>query len=677
MQNNLLMLLPILVPLFSAVLVLATIKKSQIFAKSISVLTVISSLAVIVYLFSGFFSGQEIGFVFESSFLLVLKLDGFRALHLMLSCILWLVAIVFYFEYSKKTKDRHMGAFLSLMLVTFSAVIGIFMSDNLFTLFIFFEVMSFSSYGWVLIGKRKEAKDAANKYLAVSLIGGMIILMGLVVLRDLTTDLSFTNLYEFSTEVGIFSQGFLAGILIVIGFGTKAGMFPFHFWLPSTYVSAPAPATALLSSILSKTGVFGVILVGTNLFMGSYEWHVPMLILGVITMFWGGVCALINADMKRIVAFSSMSQIGFILVGVAMVGLLSEHNAIAASGVVLHMINHSLIKMVLFTICGIFFMQIGSTVLNDIKGYGRKNPFIAAVFTISACGLGGVPFFNGYVSKTLLHESIVEKMHLLEQGTYYDILQVSEWIFLFSGGLTVAYLLKIASSLFQKNDNAKKLKISLATKSVLLIPIIFMLMIGLIPNITADNIALIGTDIMHAHAPEHAVDYFAWINLRGALISLLIGVLVFFLIVRPIMYKKDIKIYKEFYSEKFSIGRLFYIPVFTKILPTTLGAICAVLSGFVDNTAAFVVKYLLKPNKQRDLSVRRHTLSYTFGRLLDKAHLHASKRMEKTGETYAQALEELSKESAKRRKMIQASLSYGLLFAGVGFILIMLYLLFL
>ncbi len=676
MQNNLLLLIPIILPLLSAILVLSTIKKSQILAKSFCVVTIVSVLGIISYFFYSFLSGEQLSFMFDSSFLLVLKLDGFRLLHLVLACLLWLVATVFYFDYAKKTKDRHSGAFLSLLLVTFSAVIGIFMSDNLFTLFIFFEIMSFSSYGWVLIGKRKEAKASANIYLAVSLIGGMVILMGLVVLRDVITDLSFTNMRYYSTEVGVFSQTFLAGILITIGFGAKAGMYPFHFWLPSTYVSAPAPASALLSSILSKTGVFGVILVGSNLFMGNYDWHIPMLVLGVVTMLWGGVCALINANMKRIVAFSSMSQIGFILVGVAMVGLLGEHNAIAASGVVLHMINHSLIKVVLFTICGIFFMHLGSAMLSDIKGYGRKNPFIAVMFVVSACGLGGVPFFNAYVSKTLLHESIVEKIHLLDGGQYSGLLQVSEWLFLFSGGLTVAYLLKIGCALFRKNNNAKKLNIAPATKALLCVPVIIMLFIGIIPNITADNIALIGTDIMHAHAPEHQVNYFSWINLRGALISISIGIVLYFLVVRPFMYKKDIGQYKEFYSERFSLGTLFYKPIFMKILPAVLGTLCSLLSGMVDNSAALISKYMFKPNKERDLSIRRHTISYGFGRVLDKMHLHVSKKVDMTGEGYAKALDEMAKESSKRRRMIQSSLSYGLFFSGIGFILIILYLLF-
>src|SRR5699024_5013413 len=140
---------------------------------------------------------------------------------------------------------------------------------------------------------------------------------------------------------------YAAGGLALAGFGAKAGMFPLHIWLPKAHPVAPAPASALLSGILTKSGVFGILLLSRYLFWAELSWSQVVLALGVVTMVLGAVLALFSIDLKRTLACSSMSQIGFILVGVAMQGFLGHENALAAWGTVLHMLNHSLIKLVL------------------------------------------------------------------------------------------------------------------------------------------------------------------------------------------------------------------------------------------------------------------------------------------------------------------------------------------
>ena len=133
-------------------------------------------------------------------------------------------------------------------------------------------------------------------------------------------------------------------------------MFPLHIWLPKAHPVAPAPASALLSGILTKSGVFGILVIARNLFRADVAWGDAVLFLGVVTMVLGAVLAVFSVDLKRTLACSSMSQIGFILVGVAMQGLLSGENALAAWGTILHMLNHSLIKLVLFVAAGVVYM---------------------------------------------------------------------------------------------------------------------------------------------------------------------------------------------------------------------------------------------------------------------------------------------------------------------------------
>ena len=250
----------------------------------------------------------------------------------------------------------------------------VFVAD-LFTLFVFFEMMSFTSYVWVAQNETPEAIRAGQTYLAVAVIGGMALLAGLLLLRHLLGTLTFAELQAAVNALPAEKRTtlYVAGGLALTGFGAKAGMFPLHIWLPKAHPVAPAPASALLSGILTKSGVFGVLILSRCLFWAEIPWNTAVLALGVVTMVLGAVLALFSVDLKRTLACSSMSQIGFILVGVAMQGFLTGENALAAWGTVLHMLNHSLIKLVLFVAAGVIYVGTHSLDLNEIRGWGRTS----------------------------------------------------------------------------------------------------------------------------------------------------------------------------------------------------------------------------------------------------------------------------------------------------------------
>ena len=158
----------------------------------------------------------------------------------------------------------------------------------------------------------------------------------------------------------------------------------------------------------------------------------------------GAVMAVFSTNLKYILACSSLSQIGFILVGVAMLTLLGEHNALAAHGTVLYMLNHSLVKLTLFLFAGVVYYNTHQLDLNRIRGFGRGKPLLHGLFLCGACSLAGIPGFLGYISKTLVHEAVVE----LAVETGSSAITAVEWLFLLSGGLTVAYLTKIYVAVF-------------------------------------------------------------------------------------------------------------------------------------------------------------------------------------------------------------------------------------
>ena len=344
--------------------------------------------------------------------------------------------------------------FYFFWLLTLGALMGVFLAADLFTLFVFFEMMSFTSYVWVAQNETEEALRAGQTYLAVAVIGGMALLAGLILLKHLLGTLAFDAMADAvaSLPPEKMSALYAAGGCALAGFGAKAGMFPLHIWLPKAHPVAPAPASALLSGILTKSGIFGVLILSRYLFWADLPWNTVVLALGVVTMVLGAVLALFSIDLKRTLACSSMSQIGFILVGVAMQGFLTGENALAAWGTVLHMLNHSLIKLVLFVSAGVVYLGTHSLNLNDIRGWGRNKPVLKVLFFIGAASIAGVPGFSGYVSKTLLHESIVEYVHVLEHaGMYTGWFTAVEWLFLFSGGLTAAYMTKLFVAIFLSN----------------------------------------------------------------------------------------------------------------------------------------------------------------------------------------------------------------------------------
>ena len=499
------------------------------------------------------------------------ELDGFRALYALVGGVMWLCTSMLsrqYFAHHYHNRNRYYFFYL----MTLGATLGVFLSSDLFTTFIFFEIMSFTSYTWVAHDETPGAMRAAETYLAVAIIGGMVMLVGLFILFMTLGTLTISELYAAAEACENRGALWAAGLCILFGFGAKAGMFPLHIWLPKAHPVAPAPASALLSGILTKSGIFGIIAVSANIFRESRAWGNMLLVLALITMLGGAVLAVFSVNLKRTLACSSMSQIGFILTGIAMSCLLGHHNALAARGALLYMVNHSLFKLILFMAAGVVYMHLHKLNLNDVRGFGRKKPVLHFAFLMGAFGLMGVPGFSGYVSKTLIHEGIVEYAELLHAGgqTGLAVLYtLAEWIYLFSGGLTGAYMIKLYICLFwQKHPteqifyDAKKPYMTWLTRIALLASAILVPVLGLQPNLTMDRIADFAGGFLHAGTPAHAVHYFSLTNLKGACISLAIGVIVYVGFIRTKLMPKvnGERVYVDLWPAKLDIEDRVYRP---------------------------------------------------------------------------------------------------------------------
>ena len=651
-------------------------------------------------------------------------LDGFRICYCLIAAFMWALTGLFsvqYFSHYKNKKRYHIFS-----IITFLATEGVFLSADFYTLFIFFEIMSLASYTWVAYDEKKDSIKAADTYMAVAVIGGLVMLMGIFLLYSVTGTLNFNDLEYAFFDYGVSSMNandinklWAAGICMLFGFFAKAGAFPLHIWLPKAHPVAPAPASALLSGILTKAGMFGVLILSCRVFLSNATWGAIILVIGVLTMLHGAVLALFSVDLKRTLACSSVSQIGFILVGVGISVLSGEENAMAIRGSLMHMANHSLIKLCLFMAAGAVFMNVHKLDLNDVRGFGRKKPLLTYIFLMGALGIGGMPFFNGYISKTLIHESIVEYTEFIETAKIFSYFSVSslkaiEWIFLFSGGLTVAYMTKLFVCLFvEKNEDddiQKKydelngkymsgLSAFALTLSATVLPIL-----GMLPDKTLAVMGEMSKDFLHS-SELHAVHWFSFGNIKGALISIAIGALVYIIVVRNFLMSKTpvsetgledledaitgklkkqaseakVKRYINRWNKYLDLENAVYRPILLKFLPFVFAVVCRFLDSLVDWIVVFLRKTIYKdsklPQELEEGNILTHIVGTILNKIQDLRNLTVGRKKGKTPlfEDYEHKTVMAYERVNESVQIITRSMSFGLIIFCIGLLLTVAY----
>ncbi len=461
-----------------------------------------------------------------------LKVDILRYAMLFITALIWLLTTMYSTQYLIKYKNRN--RYYLFFMLTYATTMGMFMSANMLNLFTFFEGLSFTSYLLVIHDEDQYSHDAGKSYLSMSIAGGMVMLFGIFIAFDYTGTLELAEMGVELSKLG--GEKYIIALLIMFGFLIKASVFPLHTWLPKAHPAAPAPASAILSGILVKTGIFGLIIVVTEIFPFDYAISMALYLLGIVNILLGGGLALMQRNIKRILAYSSMSQLGFMLMGVGLVGILGKEGGLALAGTILYMINHASIKVLLFLGAGIIYMVLGELSINFIKGFGREKTLLKGVFLIAILGQSGVPGFSGYVSKTMLHEAILEASHL----THNPFFKVSEALFIIGGGLTVAYMTKLFYAIFiEKNEKfygqykSHISKRALIPMSVLALMIV---LIGVLPNGLVNQLLGYSESIgMHIPLEMH---YFSWTAIGYSLLSILIGIVIYFVVVRKILIVK-------------------------------------------------------------------------------------------------------------------------------------------
>ena len=375
-----------------------------------------------------------------------LMTDDLARLFIILVSYGWLLTGIFACVYMKHEQNE--DRFFAFMLVSEGAMLAVALSANLTTLYTAYEILTLVSMPLVLHSLSKEAILAALKYLFYSIGGAFLALLGMFYLYKYTSTLDFIPGGTLNMADAVRDQRVLLPVIFVtvIGFATKAGMYPMHGWLPTAHPVAPAPASALLSGLIAKAGVIAVIrviyyMVGTEYLRGTWV-QTALISLALITVFMGSMMAYLEKVLKKRLAYSTVSQISYILVGLFVLTPAGVHGAL------LHVVFHVLSKVCLFLTAGAIIYLTGKTRVDELGPIGHELPITMTCFTLASLTLIGIPPTGGFTSKWYLAAAALEGM----DGVFGWLIPAT---LLISALLTAGYLLPIAVGGFFPGRDAK------------------------------------------------------------------------------------------------------------------------------------------------------------------------------------------------------------------------------
>jgi len=336
-----------------------------------------------------------------------LVLDGLSELLILAVSVVSFAAMLFSSGYMERYTAK--PKYLSLFLLMVAGMNGVVLSGDIFNLFVFLEIASIASYALVGFGCEHEELEASFKYMVLGSIASMFILFGIGLVYGNTGSLNMAYISKAITQTGL-NRGLVFALgLFISGFGLKAALVPFHAWLPDAHPSAPAPISAMLSGVLIKAlGVYALTRVVFNVFGITIQLGWVLLILGVLSMVAGGFLAIGQWDIKRLMAYSSISQLGYVVMGIGLGGLIIAEGgntawaSLAILGGLFHLINHAVYKSLLFLTSGSIEMSTGTRRMDQMGGLGKVLPITRATCTIASASIAGVPPFSGFWSKLIL-----------------------------------------------------------------------------------------------------------------------------------------------------------------------------------------------------------------------------------------------------------------------------------
>ncbi len=307
------------------------------------------------------------------------------------------------------TIDAHrIPSFYTLLLLCLTGLLGMTVTGDAFNLFVFLEISSLSTYALISLGRDRRAFTAAFQYLVMGTIGGTFVLIGVGFLYEITGTLNMADLAERLPEVTQLRTLHTAFAFLVVGIGLKLALFPLHLWLPNAYAYAPSSATAFIAATATKVAVYALLrfiftVFGIEVSFQDLPLDRIFVVLGSIAVLSASIVAIFQENVKRMLAYSSVAQIGYIVLGIS----IASAGGLQAS--ILHLFNHALIKGSLFMAMGCVLVRVGSVQLRDMGGMAKAMPWTFGAFALGGLSLIGVPLTVGFISKWYLVLAAIER----------------------------------------------------------------------------------------------------------------------------------------------------------------------------------------------------------------------------------------------------------------------------
>ena len=336
---------------------------------------------------------------------IVLVLDGLTVFMLITVNLIAFFISIYSISYMNRFTSK--WKFYTLFLLMVAGMNGVVVTGDIFNLFVFLEIASVASYALVAFGTERHELEAAFKYTVMSTVGSLFILLGIVFLYSYTSTLNMADMANVLAQKGMSNIVIMVSILFIMGFGLKAALVPFHAWLPDAHPSAPAPISAMLSGVLIKSlGIYTLCRFFYNIIGINSSFSSILMILGTLSMVIGVFLAIGQWDFKRLLAYHSISQIGYVILGIGL------GTPLGIIGGLFHLFNHSVFKSLLFLNSGAVEYATGTRDLKKMGGLMTKMPVTGTTTLIASMSIAGIPPFNGFWSKLIIIIAAVQANRL-------------------------------------------------------------------------------------------------------------------------------------------------------------------------------------------------------------------------------------------------------------------------
>lgn len=395
--------LQVIVPLLSAAIcfLLGRGKLPWMFATLVSWVTFAISILIAIQVSDGSTLQYELG-GWEPPWGISYNVDQLNALVLVI--VSGIAAVVF--PYALRSVEREIapeqhGLFYTAMLLCFAGLLGITITGDAFNVFVLLEISSLSTYTLISLGKDRRALTSSLQYLIMGTIGATFILIGIGLIYALTGTLNMADLAERIPQIESSRTLQAAFAFIVVGFGLKLAMFPLHLWLPNAYAFAPSVVSAFLAATATKVAVYALLRFLFDVYDVSFTYEAMqvqylLVPLATVAILFASIVAIFQNDVKRMLAYSSVAQIGYMLLGIGLA------NATGITATLLHLFNHALMKGALFLALGAVCYRVGRTSIQQMAGLGQQMPWTMAAFVVGGLSIIGVPLTAGFISKWYL-----------------------------------------------------------------------------------------------------------------------------------------------------------------------------------------------------------------------------------------------------------------------------------